>query len=402
MNDPSALQLHPRRAAIVAADAVASLGADAEEIWRRMLANECGIRPLRRLSRGAYLTDLAGEIPSEIESAIRARAPGPERAWAWPLALAVARGVLDAAAKKRLTPFPNTGLILSTTKSEIGAIERMATQPDQPVDEHHNAYALARDLAAALGLKGPVFAVSNACASGLIAVIQAARLLERGDADRMMVVGVDVLSDFILAGFSSLNALSRRPCRPYDARRDGLSLGEGSGALLMTRCADADGPALGTVLGWGASDDATHLTAPSRSGEGLRRALEQALKTSGLAASDIHFVNGHGTGTVYNDEMEARALHDVFGSPTPPVASMKGYFGHTLGAAGVIETILSLIALRERLVPGGMGLEELGVSAPIRVPSGPLHLPAADHAVALKCGFGGINAAVVLGRGETP
>ena len=384
--------------AIIAGDVVCSLGGSVEEVWRRMLKNECGLRPLRRLPRGRYLSDIAGEISQETESLIRSEVAASNQEWAWPLSLYVARRVLDRGGTARQRA-ERTGLILSTTKAEIGNIERMAARPDETVGDHHNAYALARDLAAALGLRGPVFAVSNACASGLVAIVQAARLLRRDDADRMLVVGVDVLSDFLMAGFSSLNALSRDACRPFDAKRTGLSLGEGAAAMLMARAGDSTEPALGTLLGWGVSDDANHITAPSRTGDGLKRALVQALKMSELAPSEIHYINGHGTGTFYNDEMEAKAVRGVFGLPTPPVTSMKGYLGHTLGAAGVIETVLSLTAMRERLVPASMGLQEIGVSEPINIPTQRLPLAKLDHVLTLKCGFGGMNAALVLGRG---
>lgn len=383
---------------ILAGEVVTALGAGTDEVWRRMLEGSGGIRPLRRFAPGKFLTEVAAEVPLETESLLRAREPAPAAGRAWLFALAAARRALEAcpAVDRPL----RTGLVLSTTKGEIGAIERLVTHPADPVDAHHDPGAFARDLSAALGLAGPVLAVSNACASGLVAVAQGARLLRRGEADRVLVVGVDALGEFLLAGFSALNALSKGPCRPFDARRTGLSLGEGSAALMLARPECAGRPPEAVLRGWAITNDAHHITAPSRTGEGLIRALTQALAMAGLRPAEIDYINGHGTGTLYNDEMEAKAVRAVFGLPTPPVTSMKGYFGHTLGAAGVIETVLSLAALRARTVPASLGLNEPGVSEPITLPRAHLPLPRFDHFVTHKCGFGGMNAVLVISRGE--
>jgi 3-oxoacyl-(acyl-carrier-protein) synthase len=430
-----------RICAVLAADAVTALGAGAENIWAAMAAGACGIRPLRRLPRDRYQTAVAGEVPATAEAALAAELPAPSASRAWRLAFGVGRRTLDGAAGA--VAAGRTGLVLATTKADIEEFERrgekgvrplLCLAPEGPSRQKGSdpffsqgpgwflPDVLARDLAAALGLGGPVLAVSNACASGLVAVAQAARLLERGAAEAVLVVGVDVLADFLLAGFSSLAALSPRPCRPFDRDRDGLSLGEGAGALLLggvkgsgpfTRpaepgrpegCSAVKGPdpfstpRLGTVRGWGVANDANHITGPSRTGEGLKLAFARALAGAGLAPGDVGAVNSHGTGTLYNDEMEAQALAAVFGERQPPVFSLKGYFGHTLGAAGVIEAVMCLAALRERTVPASLGFENLGVTKPVAVAAEPLALPALDNLVTVKCGFGGVNAAVVLGR----
>ncbi len=252
---------------------------------------------------------------------------------------------------------------------------------------------MASDLGDELRMDGPVLAVSNACASGLVAIMEARRILEQGRCARVLVVGVDILSEFVLSGFSCLKALGRGPCRPFDTRRDGLSLGEGAGAILLTR--DPGPGALAVIRGWAATNDATHITAPSRTAAGLTSALAHCLEESGLEAGDIDYINAHGTGTVFNDEMEALAIHSTFG-PDAPVSSMKGYIGHTLGAAGVIETCLCVMALRDRIIPASMGLRDLGVSSAIRLPVRHLQAPRMKRLVSIKCGFGGMNAAIIL------
>ena len=292
-----------------------------------------------------------------------------------------------------------TGLVLASTKAEIGHLERLAA--GEEAGRRHNPYELARDLAEALGLAGPVMTVSNACASGLIAIVQAARLLRRGDAEMVVVVGVDVLAEFILAGFSALNALSPLACRPFDAERDGLSLGEGAAAVLLTLAPRRDDTILGEVAGWGVTNDACHITAPSRTGAGLEAAIVGALASAGVEPGDIHCINGHGTATVYNDAMEAKAVYRVFGRGMPPLSSMKGYFGHTLGAAGVIEVALTLRSMREGVVPACLGLRTLGVDAPVHVPTEHLRVPRLSNALSIKSGFGGVNAALVLTQGGT-
>jgi len=344
---------------------------------------------MRRFAHGRYLTDVAAELPDEVEAAL----PGGRHAFA--LALMVGRRTLEHAA---LSPNTRIGLALATTKAEIESLERMVRAPGEESDGRDNPGVFARDLAAELRLTGPVAAVSAACASGVAAIVHAARLLKRGDADMMLVIGVDVLADFVLAGFSSLAALSARPCRPYDGSRDGLSLGEGAGALLLTRECPA---ALGVVAGWGITNDASHVTAPSRNGRGLALAMERALETSGLDAGDVHYINGHGTGTRYNDEMEAKAIGAVFSGAMPPVSSMKGYFGHTSGAAGVIEAALCLAAMRERTVPASMGLERAGEEcAGLNLAKGHVRLDRMENVVTVKSGFGGVNGALVLSRGS--
>jgi 3-oxoacyl-[acyl-carrier-protein] synthase-1 len=255
---------------------------------------------------------------------------------------------------------------------------------------------LARDLAGALGLAGPTIAVSNACASGLVAIIHAARMVRQKRVRAMLVVGADTLSDFVLGGFSSLRALSSGPCRPYDKDRSGLSLGEGAGALLIAEADAVDAPPAALMRGWNISNDANHITGPSRTGEGLKKALRAALEMSGLPPDAIDYVNGHGTGTLYNDEMEAQAFHAVFGDAGAPVTSMKGYFGHTLGAAGVIETALCAMVLRDKTVPASLGFRTPGVGAPIRILDAAKSFEPMRALVTVKSGFGGVNAALVM------
>lgn len=386
-----------RPCAITGIGAVTALGASAADTWSAMMAGACGIRPMRRFPAGEFMTDFAAEVPADVEEAIArgvGRHGGAEGERARLFALSAARQALGGPGST--TVGRGVGLILATTKGEMDSFQYLANAGRGAAARGKwNPYDLARAVADELGLGGPVMAVSNACASGLAALMQAARMIRRADADEILVVGVDVLSEFVLAGFSSLAAMSGRPCRPYDVGRDGLSLGEGAGAVLISAGGASERRESGRILGWGITNDATHITAPSRTGEGLSRAIRSALAMAGLRPGDVDYINGHGTATVYNDAMEARAISGLFGRECPPMTSMKGYFGHTLGAAGMIELALSVMAMERGVVPGCMGMERC--DGPINVPSKHAACDDMRSVLSIKCGFGGVNAAVVVG-----
>lgn len=237
--------------------------------------------------------------------------------------------------------------------------------------------------------------VSNACISGLCAQIEAFRCLMSGQYDTAVVIGADVLSPFIVAGFQSLKALSDEPCRPFSANRKGLNLGEAAAAVVYTVADDtADG---WRMLAGAVRNDANHISGPSRTGEGSYRALQSVIAESGLTANELACLNVHGTSTMYNDEMEAIAINRA-GLAEVPVNAMKGYYGHTLGAAGVLETLLTMRALENGKIPATCGFDELGVSMPVCVSSE--HLDTEKNTfVKLLSGFGGCNAAAVFVHG---
>ncbi len=377
---------------ICAADLVTALGDDPAATWNAIMSGACGLRPLKSLAQGDGRTYVAAEIPWLRGSGAPAPGLPADCSPAYALTRRVGRRALAQAGPLLAS---RTGLVLATTKAGIDDLERQLVAPGPAARSHFLPARLARDLATDLGLGGPVLATSNACASGLVAIAQAARLLTSGSCETMLVIGVDILSRFVLAGFSSLAALSARPCRPFDKLRDGLSLGESAAAIVLRR-----GPwptALATIRGWAVTNDATHITAPSRTGLALTQALQKSLSAARLAPQDIGYINAHGTGTVYNDETESLAIYSVF-ADSPPVSSLKGYIGHTLGAAGVAEAILCTEVLRHGVLPASLGFENLGVSKPIRLLTGHQPAPGVNHVVTIKCGFGGINAAMILSR----
>lgn len=279
------------------------------------------------------------------------------------------------------------GLILSTTK---GNVDLLSSHPDN-ADPGIYLWEMGRRIGEYFGADNRVEIISNACISGVSAMIIAKRRLESGKYKKVIVAGGDVLSHFITSGFLSFKSVSEKVCRPYDACRDGLNLGEACGAILLS----SEGSDTDIILAGGAiSNDANHISGPSRTGDGLYFAIRQAMQEAGVTAQDISFVNTHGTATVYNDEMESKAIH-LAELETAPVNSLKPYFGHTLGASGVIESIICLHELKENLLFGTLGYEEAGVSMPVRVQARHQEMPM-RHCVKTASGFGGCNAAIVL------
>jgi 3-oxoacyl-[acyl-carrier-protein] synthase-1 len=220
------------------------------------------------------------------------------------------------------------------------------------------------------------------------------RLLQGGRYKHAVIAGADVISKFIVSGFESFQALSSAICRPFDKSRNGLNLGEGAGTIILS--VDEKYKGKTRVTGGAISNDANHISGPSRTGEELAYAIKTAVDEADLSAESIDFVSAHGTATPYNDEMEATAI-SLAGLQSAPVYSLKPHYGHTLGAAGVIESIISIYAMRQNLVLPTPGFKEPGLSAQINVSDRLANKPL-NHFVKTASGFGGCNAAVVFSK----
>ncbi len=249
--------------------------------------------------------------------------------------------------------------------------------------------------------------VSNACISGVLAIILAKRLLEENKYDTIIVSGADILTHFVVSGFQSFKAISNEVAKPYDVKRDGISLGEGCGtvvvsnnkSLAVTLSASSraesrdEGQASAIIISGGASsNDANHISGPSRTGDGLLLAIEKTLKESNVKASEVNYISGHGTATLYNDDMESLAITDAQ-LASVPMNSLKSYFGHTLGAAGVIESIIGIHSMRENTLIGTYNFNELGVTKPINIIKN-TQKQEVNNCLKTAAGFGGCNAAV--------
>ena len=259
--------------------------------------------------------------------------------------------------------------------------------------ETHNCYSLADFVRTFLALDGPAVVVSSACSSSAKVFGNAQQMIELGLIDAAVVGGVDTLCLTTLYGFNALDLVSALPCRPFDRDRDGISIGEGAGFALLER---SDRPAAVRFTGIGESSDAYHMSSPHPEGEGARRAMAAALASAGLQPGDIDYINVHGTATKANDASEARAVMALFGDDVP-CSSTKGHTGHLLGAAGITEAVVSILALRDRLLPGGLhttqvdpalGCRYLRANAPA----------AASRVLTNSFGFGGSNCSLVFER----
>lgn len=274
-------------------------------------------------------------------------------------------------------------LLVSTTKGNIRSIAA-----GEPVNDAFLP-VMAENVARHFGFRETPWVLSNACVSGILAVAVAKRLTDAGIFDHVYVAAGDEVTDFVLSGFAGFQALSSGPCKPYDKNRDGVTLGEAAAAALVSKA-----PGLFRVAGDGAINDANHISGPSRTGEGLYRSIRQALTEAGLNGPELDFISAHGTATEYNDEMEAIAL-DRLGMNQVPVNSLKGYFGHTLGASGLLEAVISFESARKGLLYPSLGLETLGVSKEIRVIREPENRPV-RYFMKTASGFGGCNTAVIF------
>ena len=366
---------------ITATASVTGLGPDLDTTWRRLLAGETAVRPIRRFDAGRY--------------------PARNASWIEGLESRGNRSLLFPLLERLLDGFdtlpPGCRLVTATTKGCIDTFERVRKGLPGDVADIPVSGPLTW-LASRLGLSDPGVNINAACASSTMAVARAAAMIESGRADAVLVVCMDLVSEFVFSGFSSLQALDPAGCRPFDRNRNGLSLGEGGAALMMMSAETARRkgiPGIGSVVGWGAANDATHPTAPARDGCGLIQAVRRAMAKASIGPDDIAAINAHGTGTVYNDAMESTAFEAVFGSRPIPLNAIKGAIGHTLGAAGGIEVAVGLRSLADRTLPPTAGFREpmekcvFSVS-PIPQPIDGIYLLSANS------GFGGINAALIL------
>ena len=265
---------------------------------------------------------------------------------------------------------------------------------------YHNIGEVTGQIADYFGIKGYVTSVSTACSSSANAILTAANLLRTGRAQRIVVGGADALSVFTINGFNSLMILSDVDCTPFDAHRKGLNLGEAGAFLIMEREATAlaEGRTIiGVLSGWGNANDAYHQTASSEEGEGAFLAMQQALAISGLAPSDIDYVNAHGTATVNNDLSESRALMRIFGEEIPDFSSTKPFTGHTLAVASAVEAIFSLLAIQEGAVWPNLNWQTPMPEVPLRPQTTLKHKPI-KHVLSNSFGFGGNCSTLIFSR----
>jgi 3-oxoacyl-[acyl-carrier-protein] synthase-1 len=283
----------------------------------------------------------------------------------------------------------STSGILETELAYRARNEQGALPEDFDYRHGQNLFSVTDFVRRSLGLEGPAMTISTACSSSAKVFASAARYIEAGVADAAVVGGVDSLCLTTLHGFTSLQLVSDEPCRPFDAARKGMSIGEAAGYALL----EGQGSRL-ALLGYGESSDAYHMSTPQPEGEGALAAMRQALARAGLDPSAIDYVNAHGTATPANDRAEDRALVRLFGSRVP-VSSTKGWTGHTLGAAGIIEAIVCFLALKHEFIPGTLNSSavEPGLESQVVLQNRSARVRCA---LSNSFGFGGSNCSLVF------
>ncbi|WP_103069768.1 beta-ketoacyl-[acyl-carrier-protein] synthase family protein [Aquimarina sediminis] len=295
----------------------------------------------------------------------------------------------DTISKASFSITNKTALVISTTKGNIDVLhsEKSVFSPDR-------AYlpVLGNKIKTFFGFKNDPIIVSNACVSGILAVAVAKRLIQSNFYDNAFVVSGDIVSEFTLSGFNAFQAISNAPCQPFSKNRKGITIGEAAASVAITT--EKETNEVVEIIGDGSCNDANHISGPSRNGEGLYKSIQSAIKEADIQTENIDYISAHGTATLYNDEMEAIAVNRANLGNTP-INSLKGYYGHTLGASGLLETIVGLHTMKNNTLYTSIGIDELGVSEPINIIKSK---QSKDVNTFLKTasGFGGCNTAVLF------
>jgi 3-oxoacyl-(acyl-carrier-protein) synthase len=360
--------------------AVSCYGLGLEALTGGIYSGERGIRARVRTDAFHAPTRVAAEFPAECFAGT-AETDLPFAAGS--------EACRQALSEARIADPSSIGLVLGSTKADIAGLMIPGRGLGFPA-------RLAQRIASGLELACVHASVSTACASGLSAIAMAARRIECGEVERVLVLGVDTLSQFIMAGFGSMHILDPEPCRPFDASRRGISLGEGAGAMVLSsHASESTGFRIGGHAG---ANDAIHISGCDREGGGIALAVKRTLEHAGLGLDQLDFLHLHGTGTTANDASEAVGLGHAFDGPTPVAYGTKGQIGHTLGAGGVLESLITLAALERAEVPGNLGLREQGVHERLQLSRDPVSLERAESGMKLASGFGGIHQAVLYQR----
>lgn len=383
---------------------VTSLGAGCDRTIAALQAGTSGLSPCS--FAGVQFPTHVGEVPGldkPLEGKLAAFDCRNNRLAA--LALKEDNFTASVAAARARYGAARIGVFLGTSTSGLQQSEdayrrRDAATGRLPADfdyaRTHNTYSLARFIREALELEGPAFAMSTACAATTKAFASGARMIASGLCDAAVVGGADTLCATTLYGFRSLGVVAEQPCRPFDAERRGISIGEAAGFVLLERAQRQSGDEAVLLLGVGESSDAYHMSSPHPDGIGARLAMERSLASAGLVAADIDYINLHGTATLVGDAAEDRAVFDVFGRDTP-CSSTKGFTGHTLGASGAVEAIFGALAILNGFMPGSPHTQAID-------PAFRSHYLLAgergrvDRVMSNSFGFGGANCSLVLGR----
>lgn len=361
---------------------VTPLGFNAEDNWQNVLDGKSGIRKHDLFDSQPPFH--AGIIDNnELESIFTAEFESENFTRLEKMLLLSLKPLIEKNGVTEKTVF-----ILSTTKGNVSLLKNKIAPPEE-------AYLsmLAKTIADVFGFKSKPVVISNACVSGVMAVSVAKNMIESGLYEDAYVLAGDEVSEFVISGFNSFQAMSSEPCKPYDENRDGITIGEAAAALYITSTPPTDGIYF-EILGESAVNDANHISGPSRTGEGLFRTIENALNEAQISAEQLDYLSAHGTATIYNDEMECIAFTRA-GLQNTPVNSLKGFYGHCLGASGLLEIIIAMESARNNILIKSLNLKEQGVSHPLNVIT-ENKAQEIEYILKTASGFGGSNAAIIL------
>lgn len=400
-----------RRAVIVGVGAVSAHGVGANTLWDSSVAGVVSIRPVEHLDMNGYRTTFAGEVPVAARQELKANLGSYE------VKDAALRFAVNAAAEAMsgvgdgLAVDPEMwGLVLGTCNGGLLSSQRWYSDRQtegnttDPMDlVLSTPQGMAEAIASLYSIRGPVHSLNTACAAGANVIGYGAWLIQSGQSDAVLVAAADALSSIVISGFNSLESLSPAPATPYDRDRQGLSLGEGAGVLVLVEEGVANQAGirpLAEVLGMGLSSDGHDPTAPHPEGAGAGRAMQSALRSAGLASEEIAYVNSHGTGTPLNDSAETNAVKIGLGDAAYqiPMSSTKSMIGHLLGAAGALEAIVTVNSIDHQEIPPTAGLVNPGPECDLDYVPMKSRSADIDFAMCNNFAFGGANASLVLAR----
>lgn len=384
---------------------VSAIGLDVQQTFDALVNYKTGIGPLTILDSVHRHEFVMGEIKLTQEQLIVKAGVDPGQSFTRTALLgilAARQAVADAGLSAG--ELKEAGLVSASTvggmdRSELYYKDFLEGRHKEFIDTHHAGDSTEK-IAETLGIKGFLSTVSTACSSSLNSQILGVKMLKSGQLNQVIVGGTDALSRFTLNGFNTLMILDRNHCRPFDATRTGLNLGEGAAYLVLEtkeHALKAGRKIYATLEGYGNANDANHQTATSDEGDGPFLSMQKALKTAGLKPEDINYVNVHGTGTGNNDLTEGKALIRLFGKNIPSFSSTKAYTGHTLGAAGAVESVFSILALQHQMVFPNVNFKE-AIPEINLIPATQIEHKKINFVMTNSFGFGGNDSSIVFGR----
>jgi len=366
---------------------ISSLGFDSESNFKNLVLGKSGIKKHKRKNETPFYSSIIDKLKLDVHFS---KIGNIAKYTILEKMMILSVNAILTNSKLKITD--KTGLIISTTK---GNVDTLATNSPFYTDKKR-AYLseLGNQIQKFFNFKNEAIVLSNACVSGVLAVSVAKHIIQENLYDELIIVSGDLVSEFILSGFESFQAMSSEPCKPYSKNRTGITIGEAVASVLVSNSITKYAKHTVEIIGSASCNDANHISGPSRTGEGLYQSMQSALAEAKIKTTDIDYISAHGTATNYNDEMEAIAFNRL-ALEQVPLNSLKGYYGHALGASGLLETIIGIESLHQNTLIESLGFDELGVSKPLNIIQKTIHKPLSIF-LKTASGFGGSNTSVLF------